>query len=170
MTTASWAVDLSHSTLADKVRFLEAHPQHFVLMDVTCFSAAELYARYPQLKATCSTLLARNQKCELHSTEHFGPAAELLRERGFSPVRTTLTTPGFVVARTLATIINEAYFTLEEHVATAEDIDRAMLYGVNYPAGPVAWAQGRESVVRELLATLEALTGDVRYRSSRLLK
>ncbi|MFP5459436.1 MAG: 3-hydroxyacyl-CoA dehydrogenase family protein [Bacteriovoracia bacterium] len=170
MTTASWAVDLSHSPLADKIRFLEAHASENVLLDVTCFHATDLYARYPQLKATCSTLLSLNGKCELHSPEHFDAAAELLRERGFSAVRTTLTTPGFVVARTMATIINEAYFTLEEEVATAEDIDRAMLFGVNYPAGPIAWAKGREGVVRELLATLEGMTGDVRYRSSRLLK
>lgn len=170
MTTASWAVDLSHSSLAEKVRFLEAHPDHHVLLDLTCFHSAELYARYPQLKASCATLLARDGKCELHSAAHFDAAAAILRERGLNPVRTTVTTPGFVVSRTLATIINEAYFTLEEQVATAEDIDRAMLFGVNYPAGPFAWARGREDVVRQLLETLQRTTGDVRYVSSKLLK
>lgn len=48
--------------------------------------------------------------------------------------------PGFISARVIAMIINEAYFALEEKVSTKEEIDTAMKLGTNYPFGPFEWA------------------------------
>ncbi len=48
--------------------------------------------------------------------------------------------PGFIVNRILMPMINEAIFTLEEGVATAEAIDQAMMHGTNHPMGPLALA------------------------------
>ncbi len=48
--------------------------------------------------------------------------------------------PGFVSARTIAMIINEAYFALGENVSTKKEIDIAMKLGTNYPFGPFEWA------------------------------
>jgi len=48
--------------------------------------------------------------------------------------------PGFVTARIISMIINEAYFALEEGVSTKEEIDTAMKLGTNYPYGPFEWA------------------------------
>ncbi|WP_323004065.1 3-hydroxybutyryl-CoA dehydrogenase [Denitromonas sp.] len=45
---------------------------------------------------------------------------------------------GFVVNRMLCPMINEAIFTLQEGLATAEDIDTAMKLGANHPIGPLA--------------------------------
>src|SRR4030095_7991934 len=47
--------------------------------------------------------------------------------------------PGFVSARVIAQIINEAYFALEEGVSTKNEIDIAMKLGTNYPFGPFEW-------------------------------
>jgi len=47
--------------------------------------------------------------------------------------------PGFITARVIAMIINEAYFALEEKVSTREEIDIAMKLGTNYPYGPFEW-------------------------------
>ena len=44
--------------------------------------------------------------------------------------------PAFAVNRVLCTMINEAYFTLGEGVASAEDIDKGMVLGCNHPIGP----------------------------------
>lgn len=49
--------------------------------------------------------------------------------------------PGFVAARTISMIINEAYFALGEKVSSKKDIDTAMRLGVNYPFGPFEWAE-----------------------------
>jgi 3-hydroxybutyryl-CoA dehydrogenase len=48
--------------------------------------------------------------------------------------------PGFVTARVIAMIINEAYFALEDNISTIEEIDIAMKLGTNYPYGPFEWA------------------------------
>jgi 3-hydroxybutyryl-CoA dehydrogenase len=47
--------------------------------------------------------------------------------------------PGFIAARILAMIINEAWFTLGEGVSTRDEIDIAMKPGTNYPHGPFEW-------------------------------
>ena len=47
---------------------------------------------------------------------------------------------GFVSARIIAMIINEAFFALEENVSSKEQIDVAMKLGTNYPFGPFEWS------------------------------
>ena len=47
--------------------------------------------------------------------------------------------PGFITARIIAMIINEAWFALEEGISTKEEIDTAMKLGTNYPYGPFEW-------------------------------
>lgn len=48
--------------------------------------------------------------------------------------------PGMITARVLATIINEAYYTLGAQVSTREEIDIAMKLGTSYPYGPFEWS------------------------------
>jgi 3-hydroxybutyryl-CoA dehydrogenase len=75
--------------------------------------------------------------------------------------------PGLVVLRTLAMLANEGFEAVLQGVADEEAVDTAMLYGVNYPKGPIAWA--REVGLGRILATLDELqklTGDPRYRPS----
>ncbi len=76
-----------------------------------------------------------------------------------------------IFPRTLAMIINEAAFAVQEAVATPEDIDTAMKLGTNYPKGPLAWCDeiGAEAIV----AILDALAreyGPERYRVATLLR
>ena len=63
--------------------------------------------------------------------------------------------PGFVSARIVAMIINEAYFTWEAGTSSKEEIDIAMKLGTGYPYGPFEWAAliGVEKVA-ELLERL----------------
>jgi 3-hydroxybutyryl-CoA dehydrogenase len=78
---------------------------------------------------------------------------------------------GLTFPRILSLIINEAARALEEGVASAEEIDTAMKLGVNYPLGPLRWAD--QIGLDEVLAVLEGLgreTGDDRYRPAPLLK
>jgi 3-hydroxybutyryl-CoA dehydrogenase len=44
--------------------------------------------------------------------------------------------PGFVNSRMNAMIGNEAFYMLQEGIATAEDIDKALKLGLNHPMGP----------------------------------
>jgi 3-hydroxybutyryl-CoA dehydrogenase len=66
-----------------------------------------------------------------------------------------------VSLRVISCIVNEAFLALSEGVATAEDIDRAMKLGANYPKGPFEWVEeiGAHSIV-ETLDSLRAAYGD----------
>ena len=76
-----------------------------------------------------------------------------------------------IFPRTLAMIVNEAAFAIQEGVALAEDIDIAMKLGTNYPQGPLAWCDeiGADSVVAVLDALASEYSPD-RYRVSTLLR
>lgn len=76
-------------------------------------------------------------------------------------------TPGLVVARTLAMLVNEASDAVWQGVCSESDADTAMRLGVNYPAGPFDWRArfGAAALVR-LLDALWAHTRSERYRVS----
>jgi 3-hydroxybutyryl-CoA dehydrogenase len=44
--------------------------------------------------------------------------------------------PGFITSRLNAMIGNEAFYMLQEGIASAEDIDKALKLGLNHPMGP----------------------------------
>lgn len=79
--------------------------------------------------------------------------------------------PGMIVMRTVAMLANEAAEAVLARVADARAIDTAMTMGVNYPEGPLAWADrvGPWRIL-EVLDGLAGITGDDRYRASSLLR
>lgn len=73
--------------------------------------------------------------------------------------------------RVVAMLVNEAVEALYLRIASANDIDLAMVKGVNYPRGLLAWCD--EIGVSTVLARLDALQadyGDDRYRASVMLR
>lgn len=96
-------------------------------------------------------------------------AVALLQRAGFK-VSPLSDTPGLVVLRTVAMLANEASDALLHGVASAADIDLAMCAGVNYPRGPLAWADAiGPAFVLKVLENLQAVYGETRYRPSLLL-
>ena len=89
-------------------------------------------------------------------------AAATLRGLGFAPYQVA-DTPGLLVARTLAMLINEAADAVQQGVCTPEGADAAMKLGVNYPAGPFEWLARWD--VDAAIGVLEAL--DAHYRGER---
>lgn len=75
--------------------------------------------------------------------------------------------PGLVVMRTVAMLANEAADAVNQGVGSPEGIDKAMRLGVNYPQGPLAWAQNIGfDKVQTVLRQLGATYGEDRYRVS----
>ena len=97
-------------------------------------------------------------------------AASWLQVLGFTPQRVA-DTPGLVVARTLAMLINEAADAVHQGVCSPQGADQAMKLGVNYPAGPFEWlAQWDAAGVIALLDALDAHYRGERYRVSPWLR
>ena len=61
---------------------------------------------------------------------------DLARRIGREPVTARKELPGFLVNRILRAARDEAFFLLENGVATFADIDRAVELGLNWPMGP----------------------------------
>ena len=66
--------------------------------------------------------------------------AGLTRRVGREPVILRKELPGFLVNRILRALAREAYYLLEEGVASFADIDRAVELGLNHPMGPFTLA------------------------------
>jgi len=77
----------------------------------------------------------------------------------------------FHYPRVISMIINEAYFSLEENLASKTAIDLAMKNGVSYPLGPFEWGEKIGlALIIELLRELREVTGEDRYKISHQLK
>jgi 3-hydroxybutyryl-CoA dehydrogenase len=98
-------------------------------------------------------------------TKHF--VEEVIAKKGVM----VFESPGFVTTRLICLFINEALHVLEEGVASAEDIDRAMRIGYSFQHGPFEMADrfGLDAV----LAALDRMFreyGELKYRPSIVLK
>lgn len=152
------AVDGLHLVLTDgspAYAWADAHGQ----ADVAVFD------RPLQLPAAPGTALAyavadgASESCRTQ-------APAWLAALGFTPLAVA-DTPGLVVARTVAMLVNEAADAVQQGVCTPEGADAAMKLGVNYPAGPFEWLE-RWSVpgVAGVVDALDALYRGERYRLS----
>jgi len=140
-------------------------------------NAIACWSRRPERVVGFATFhpLARRNVIELArgldtGDEAFRAAESLVRSVGKESAEVK-DAPGLVFPRILSLIINEAARSLDEGIATAEEIDIALRLGTNYPQGPLRWAD--EIGLDEVLAVIEGLqeeTGDDRYRPAPLLK
>ncbi len=97
-------------------------------------------------------------------------AEQWLQALGFNPQRVA-DTPGLVVARSIAMLVNEAADAVHQGVCNEAAADAAMKLGVNYPAGPFEWLALWGAVpVCQLLDALDAFYRGERYRASPLLR
>lgn len=111
--------------------------------------------------------LARADQC---SDAAWDATVGLFQAAGFTVTRLD-DVPGMAVMRTVAMLANEAADAVNHGVCSAEAVDIAMQKGVNYPRGPLAWADsvGLAHIVT-VLSNLAAVYGEDRYRVSPLLR
>lgn len=100
----------------------------------------------------------------------FATARDFTEKIGKTPIEVR-EAPGFAVNRILCPMINEAIFVYAENIASAEDVDRAMVLGANHPIGPLALADmvGLDTLLH-VLDGLHQELGEDKYRPAPLLR
>ena len=95
---------------------------------------------------------------------------QLLRSLNL-PYKVVADRVGMATPRIVCMIINEAFYALQENIASREAIDKAMKLGTRHPFGPFEWAEkiGVENVYRCLTAIYED-TKDERFKICPALK
>ncbi len=177
-------VDLSVSAHFDRKITVEVassvNPRATIIASVLSNTATELgmlanisnrvvgVSLLPSIMSTVTTI---DMAAGLNTTTaHIQHALALLKRLSYS-VEVVEDRVGLVQVRVLAMLINEAAFAVMEGLATPEDIDKAMLLGVNYPKGPLAWADEIGiGVVTLILDGLRREYEQERYRPCVLLK
>jgi 3-hydroxybutyryl-CoA dehydrogenase len=108
---------------------------------------------------------------ELPTDPSFDAEAASAAQDGRHVERVPIDTPGLVLGRILAQLVNEAYFALGEGVASADDINTAMRLGFNWPKGPFEWADEiGPAEVEFTLGALQDTLGEDRYRIAPALR
>ena len=169
-------VDLCLLKSPEKKRWIKrlSEAGFYIVGDLSVNWAEGFHRLYPRLRASSPLAFYSPKKTyELYAGDDEAASflVSFLKLLGLGAIEVEEPGVGFHFPRTLAMVINEAYFSLEEGLASREDIDGAMKYGVNYPLGPFEWAEKiGVSVVVDLLDELYGVLGDSRYRASRLLR
>jgi 3-hydroxybutyryl-CoA dehydrogenase len=128
--------------------------------DVVTYDLAFDFARCTRLA------VARADGC---SDAAFAAAVGTLQAAGVAVSRVD-DVAGLIVLRTVAMLANEAADAVTQGIASAADVDVALQKGVNYPRGPLAWADALGvAFVRDTLHNLAAHYGEDRYRLSPLI-
>ncbi len=158
-----------------KIPWLERLSAHYkVISDTSCNWGEYLEERFDNLLGCMGTAFySPRAKAEVHLIDeaHRNQVDILLCNLGLDAHYVSSAGHGFTYPRTISTLINEAYFALEDGLATREDMDQAMSFGVNYPHGLFEWSQKIGSTpILMLLQSLYLQTGNPRYRQAPYLK
>jgi 3-hydroxybutyryl-CoA dehydrogenase len=112
---------------------------------------------------------------ELTRTEATSDVAAARAEQFFSglgrPTVWVADAPGLVLGRILAQVVNECAFAVGESVGTPTDVDDGMRLGLNYPIGPLEWADAAS--LDHIVMILDGLYDEYReerYRTAPLLR
>ncbi len=177
-------VDLSVSSHVDRRLTLEiassVNPRATVISSVLSNTATELGMLANVGTRICGVTLLPSMMTDVRTIDmsaglntkdhHVRQALALLTRLGYT-VEQVEDRVGLVQVRVLAMLINEAAFAVMEGLATPEDIDKAMMLGVNYPKGLLAWADEIGiAVVTLILDGLRREYEQERYRPCVLLK
>lgn len=155
---AARTADMVIESVSDE---LESKLEIFVLLDKLCRPETIVVSNtHTQSITELSSVIYRAQNCigmrfpkpPVHSAlieivrgletsdATVAAAVEVARRMQKEPI-VLRETPGAIVARIQALLSNEAFRMLDEGLATAEEIDRAISQGLGLPIGPLAQAE-----------------------------
>src|ERR1700758_2243976 len=169
---------------------LESKIEIFTLLDKICRPATIIASNTSSLSITeIASVTYRAKKCigmhffnpvhkmkllevvrALETDDHTLAAAVEVGRRMGKEVVVIKESPGFITSRINAMIGNEAFYMLQEGIASAEDIDKALKLGLNHPMGPFELVDLVGLDVRlNILEYLHRTLGE-KYRPNKLLR
>jgi len=131
-------------------------------LDPACTVAVDMLGQFSRRRTLMKTPLTK--------PEMLGAAVAALSSENV-PVTVINDSPGFVVQRLIAMIVNVGTRIAELRIAVPADVDTAVELGLNYPKGPLAL--GDALGVGRILAVLDgmhAITHDPKYRATTWLR
>lgn len=153
-----------------------AHPVCFVTPLGEDCSAAAVRLKLDPAKTVAVDMFGRFQgrrtlmKNPLTAPEVLGAAYAALAATN-APVTVIKDSPGFVIQRLLAMIVNIGTRIAELRIAAPADIDTAVELGLNYPKGPLAFGDALGPArVLAVLDGMHAVTLDPKYRATAWLR
>src|SRR5690606_1074249 len=83
------------------------------------------------------------------------------------PVEVINDSPGFVIQRLIASVVNLGCEIAQKGIATPDTLDRAIQLALGYPKGPLGFGEhyGKQAVLT-VLNNMQAVYGEPRYRPS----
>ncbi|MGQ0739660.1 MAG: 3-hydroxyacyl-CoA dehydrogenase family protein [Bacteroidota bacterium] len=161
-------IDLLFTPSSERINQLKALLPAMVIVSSVSSTLEDLPAGFIRINGWKS-FLKRTLTEAACTDEKIKPGAEKILSCFSKKTEWTADIPGFISARVVSMIINEAYFALEEGVSSKEEIDTAMKLGTNYPYGPFEWGKiiGLSNV-HELL--LKMAGSNPRYTAAALLQ
>jgi 3-hydroxybutyryl-CoA dehydrogenase len=165
---AACYIDLQFEKSAERIQQLKSLEPAIIIVNSPCHTLQELPDSFTRINAW-PTFLEKAVIEASSKKELVKPVIEKIFEGFGKKIEWTPDKPGFIAARVISMIINEAYLALEEGVSTKEEIDTAMKLGTNYPYGPFEWSKkiGLKNIYT-LLETLSVL--NKRYQPAPFLK
>lgn len=165
--------DFSATSTLEKKKLFSSY-QGNIISDLSLNNGSSLLNEFPHVKAAIGSVYPSPKRT--YEVFYKDPIVknslnDLFKELDSSLLEVSSAGIGFIFPRTIAQIINEAWFALEDELASPKAIDTAMLFGVNYPKGPLAW--GEEAGLQNTVLLLEELynnTKNERYRVCQKLK
>jgi 3-hydroxybutyryl-CoA dehydrogenase len=129
-------VDLEFVSSKEKIEQLEKLLPKPVLVNSVTETLSEIHPDFIRINGWPGFLkgnlveAAANKEKQENAIKLFGDQMVFVKD-----------SPGFVSARVVSMIINEAYFTWEAGTSSKEEIDIAMKLGTGYPYGPFEWSE-----------------------------
>lgn len=157
--TASIEIGSTHLMLTDG-QFASARSKKLGISDLIVFDLALDYTKAKRI------VLAKSVQA---SQQALADAVSFFQLLG-KEVSVIEDVPGLIVMRTVAMLVNEGADAVFQQVCSVQDVDTAMKGGVNYPQGPMEWADklGLETIYMTLQGLSQSY-GEDRYRLSPLI-
>ncbi len=161
-------IDLLFDNSIERISILKEFSAKIIIVNAVNITLSSLPENFIRINGW-PTFLSRNLIEASCKSDHLKDNVEAVFSQFNKTIEWTPDIIGFISARVISMLINEAYFTLEDEVTGKNEIDIAMKLGTKYPYGPFEWSQ--KIGLKNIYELLSKLSQDQsRYSPCELLK